>query len=113
MSTSCHFQELPNCCIETSKLTHKGHLSFLRLTWLICPRSRDKTDLDVIKENHQFLWEEDDPIDTWGKQLAKKYHDKLFKEYCICDLRKYKENKVTGFLFTLIKFTNVWLIVLF
>lgn len=26
--------------------------------------------------------------------MAKKYHDKLFKEYCICDLRKYKENKV-------------------
>lgn len=58
-------------------------------------RSRDKRDIDVIKENHQFLWEEDDAVDTWGKQLAKKYHDKLFKEYCICDLRKYKENKVS------------------
>ena len=57
-------------------------------------RSKDKRDFDVIKENHQFLWEEDDAVDTWGKQIAKKYHDKLFKEYCICDLRKYKENKV-------------------
>nr|CAG4635158.1 EOG090X0H59 [Alona affinis] len=56
--------------------------------------SKDKRDFDVIKENHQFLWEEDDAVDTWGKQIAKKYHDKLFKEYCICDLRKYKENKV-------------------
>nr|CAG4649798.1 EOG090X0H59 [Scapholeberis mucronata] len=62
--------------------------------WLQRDQSRDKKDFDVIKENHQFLWEEDDSIDTWGKQLAKKYHDKLFKEYCICDLRKYKENKV-------------------
>nr|CAG4637460.1 EOG090X0H59 [Ceriodaphnia reticulata] len=56
--------------------------------------SKDKKDIDVIKENHQFLWEEDDKVDTWGKQLAKKYHDKLFKEYCVCDLRRYKENKV-------------------
>ncbi|XP_057367726.1 protein FRA10AC1-like [Daphnia carinata] len=57
-------------------------------------QSKDKRDFDVIKDNHQFLWEEDDAVDTWGKQIAKKYHDKLFKEYCICDLRKYKENKV-------------------
>lgn len=26
--------------------------------------------------------------------MAKKYYDKLFKEYCICDLSRYKENKV-------------------
>ena len=28
------------------------------------------------------------------KRLAKKYYDKLFKEYCITDLSRYKENKV-------------------
>lgn len=28
------------------------------------------------------------------KRLSKKYYDKLFKEYCIADLRNYKENKV-------------------
>ncbi|XP_060260611.1 uncharacterized protein LOC101105041 isoform X3 [Ovis aries] len=27
------------------------------------------------------------------KRLAKKYYDKLFKEYCIADLSRYKENK--------------------
>ncbi|XP_033080810.1 protein FRA10AC1 isoform X3 [Trachypithecus francoisi] len=54
----------------------------------------DKTDLDVIRENHRFLWNEDDEMDmTWEKRLAKKYYDKLFKEYCIADLSKYKENK--------------------
>jgi len=55
-----------------------------------------KTDLDVIKENHRFLWDDDcdDTIDTWEKQLAKRYYDKLFKEYCICDFSRYKENKV-------------------
>jgi len=28
------------------------------------------------------------------KRLAKKYYDKLFKEYCIADLSRYKENNV-------------------
>ncbi|XP_055316331.1 protein FRA10AC1 homolog [Sitodiplosis mosellana] len=55
--------------------------------------SKDKTDLDVIRENHQFLWNENE-ADSWDKQLAKKYYDKLFKEYCIADLTKYKENKI-------------------
>uniref|UniRef100_A0A4W3KED7 FRA10A associated CGG repeat 1 n=1 Tax=Callorhinchus milii TaxID=7868 RepID=A0A4W3KED7_CALMI len=57
-------------------------------------RTNDKTDLDVIKENHRFLWTEGDEDDlTWEKKLAKKYYDKLFKEYCIADLSRYKENK--------------------
>ncbi|CAL7937959.1 unnamed protein product [Xylocopa violacea] len=57
--------------------------------------SRDKTDYDVIRENHRFLWDQDnDKPDTWGARLAKKYYDKLFKEYCIADLTYYKENKV-------------------
>merc|ERR1712168_59453 len=29
-----------------------------------------------------------------GQQLAKNYYDKLFHEYCICDLSRYKENKI-------------------
>ncbi|XP_067002465.2 protein FRA10AC1 [Anabrus simplex] len=56
--------------------------------------SRDKHDIDVIRDNHRFLWDEDDTPRTWEERLAKKYYDKLFKEYCVCDLRKYKENKV-------------------
>ncbi|XP_036428064.1 protein FRA10AC1 [Colossoma macropomum] len=54
----------------------------------------DKTDLDVVRENHRFLWKDEDEEDmTWEKELAKKYYDKLFKEYCIADLSRYKENK--------------------
>jgi protein FRA10AC1 len=57
--------------------------------------SRDKTDLDVIRENHRFLWEQEDESElTWGQRLAKRYCQKLFKEYCICDLSRYKENAV-------------------
>ncbi|XP_037031040.1 protein FRA10AC1 homolog [Bradysia coprophila] len=57
--------------------------------------SKDRTDYDVIRDNHRFLWDdEDDETDSWEKQLAKRYYDKLFKEYCICDLSRYKDNKV-------------------
>ncbi|KAJ0060455.1 hypothetical protein NL108_011900 [Boleophthalmus pectinirostris] len=56
--------------------------------------AKDKTDYDVIRENHRFLWREEDEEEmTWEKDLAKKYYDKLFKEYCIADLSRYKENK--------------------
>lgn len=56
--------------------------------------SKDRTDLDVIRENHKFLWDDKTP-ETWEQQFAKKYYDKLFKEYCIGDLSRFKENKVT------------------
>ena len=33
---------------------------------LLLTRSRDKTDFDVIRENHKFLWdEEEDTEETW------------------------------------------------
>lgn len=52
--------------------------------------------MDIIKDNHQFLWNDEDEVpQTWEKKLAKRYYDKLFKEYCIGDLTKYKENKVS------------------
>lgn len=58
--------------------------------------SKDKTDYDVIRENHQFVWDDnsDSSSDSWEKKLARKYFDKLFKEYTISDLTLYKENKL-------------------
>ncbi|TKC52012.1 hypothetical protein EI555_005712 [Monodon monoceros] len=57
-------------------------------------RENDKIDMDIIRENHRFLWNEEDEMDmNWEKRLAKKYYDKLFKEYCVADLTRYKENK--------------------
>ena len=56
--------------------------------------STDKNDFDVIREEMRFVWDEDDLPNSWEKRLAKKYYDKLFKEYCICDLSFYKQNKV-------------------
>ncbi|CAH8574673.1 unnamed protein product [Heterobilharzia americana] len=55
--------------------------------------SKDKTDVDVIKEHGRFLWSDQDEPVSWSERLAKKYWEKLFKEYCLVDLSRYKENK--------------------
>ncbi|XP_076043000.1 protein FRA10AC1 homolog isoform X2 [Oratosquilla oratoria] len=70
-------------------LYHPGATKYLQRD-----TSRDKRDIDIIQENHKFLWESGETPLTWGQQLAKRYYDKLYKEYCICDLSRYKENKV-------------------
>ena len=58
-------------------------------------KTNDKSDYDVVKSNHRFLWDEENDSElSWEQKLAKKYYEKLFKEYCICDLSRYKENKV-------------------
>ena len=42
--------------------------------------SKDKSDIDVIRENHRFLWDEVDETNlTWDQQLAKKYYEKVKK----------------------------------
>lgn len=99
--------ELHKYLVNVYCLTGKGSTSLLKRD-----SSRDRTDLDVIRENHKFLWEEDDVADSWEKQLAKKYYDKLFKEYCICDLTRYKENKVSV-QFKLLKGTSLYLVRVF
>lgn len=55
-----------------------------------------KTDFDIIRENHKFLWEDEDEPSSWEEELAKKYYDKLFKEYCIADLTYYKDGQVNS-----------------
>ena len=58
--------------------------------------SKDKTDIDVIREEMRFIWDDDEAADSWEKRLAKRYYDKLYKEYCICDLTLFKQNKVSA-----------------
>jgi protein FRA10AC1 len=55
-----------------------------------------KTDKDVVLENIKFIWNENEVPKSWEERLAKKYYDKLFREYCICDLSRYKENKIAN-----------------
>lgn len=43
------------------------------------------------------MWNSEDLTDaakSWDMQLAKRYYDKLFKEYCIADLTHFERNKV-------------------
>ena len=54
----------------------------------------DRNDYSVLREQHKFLWEPGDKVDSWEERLAKTYYDRLFKEYAIADLSRYKENKI-------------------
>lgn len=72
-------------------LNQRGDAALLRRR----DASVDKNDVDILRENHRFLWDEHETAATWEQQLARKYYDKLFKEYCVCDLSRYKENKVS------------------
>lgn len=55
-----------------------------------------KTDYDTLKETYRFVRSEvdDDELQDWELRLAKKYYDKLYKEYCIADLKYYEKGKV-------------------
>lgn len=54
-----------------------------------------KTDFDTLKETYRFIRSEEDDLErSWEQRLAKRYHDKLFKEYCIADMSRYKENRI-------------------
>ena len=53
------------------------------------------SDLDVLRKSHKFLRDVEDEKDLgWEDRLAKKYYDKLFKEYCLGDFSRYKTGVV-------------------
>ncbi|KAG0174241.1 hypothetical protein DFQ30_005283 [Apophysomyces sp. BC1015] len=52
-----------------------------------------KTEYEILREHHQFI-RDDDSETTWEHRVAKKYYDKLFKEYAICELKYYKQGKI-------------------
>ncbi|XP_001356249.3 protein FRA10AC1 homolog isoform X1 [Drosophila pseudoobscura] len=82
----------------TDKERHKYILGHYVLNNTAQSESRKhKRDIDVIRENHRFLWDNDDEECgslSWDQRLARRYYKKLFKEYCIADLTRYKENKI-------------------
>jgi hypothetical protein len=50
--------------------------------------------------NPQFIWEQKDKnsnenenLLSWEEAFAKRYYDKLYKEYCIADLTYHREGK--------------------
>ncbi|KAL1476648.1 hypothetical protein MTO96_036357 [Rhipicephalus appendiculatus] len=70
-----------NCFLALDAYTrHKKLIN----DYLLCyPGSTSKLKRDTSRDRTDF-----------DKQLAKRYYDKLFKEYCICDLTYYQANKI-------------------
>ncbi|ORY91472.1 folate-sensitive fragile site protein Fra10Ac1-domain-containing protein [Leucosporidium creatinivorum] len=60
------------------------------------PRPKTKTELDVLKERHQFIRsEQQDPSTlSWEDRLAVKYYDSLFREYALVNLKHYRSGAV-------------------
>jgi hypothetical protein len=49
------------------------------------------TDEDVLRQHHRFLRgpaDDDLAADSWGVRLAKRYYDRLFKEFAIADMSR-------------------------
>ncbi|KAI8346779.1 folate-sensitive fragile site protein Fra10Ac1-domain-containing protein [Blakeslea trispora] len=53
-----------------------------------------KTQKDILHENHKFVRSDLDDDSSWGQRVAKKYYDRLFKEYALCDLKYYRESRI-------------------
>ncbi|OLL25948.1 Protein FRA10AC1 [Neolecta irregularis DAH-3] len=56
---------------------------------------RARTERDILEENHKFLREDSDVVESdYEKKLSKNYYDQLFKEFALCDLSKWKEGQL-------------------
>jgi len=80
-------------------MNEQDHRALLRLAYPQYNRSQPQqitTDFDVLKRHFKFTWREgeDDDQSTWGARMAKRYFDKLHKEYVLADLSRWKEGKV-------------------
>ncbi|TMW44953.1 hypothetical protein DOY81_009970 [Sarcophaga bullata] len=88
--------------VSLKALSDKERHDYILKTFILnknytAEKRNHKRDIDVIREHHRFLWDghsESAGEDSWEVRLAKRYYDKLFKEYCIADLSRYKENKI-------------------
>ena len=56
------------------------------------------SDANILREQHQFIRDDDEDRanfdGSWELRMARKYYDKLFKEYAIADLTRYEEGKI-------------------
>ncbi|KAI6239007.1 hypothetical protein M3Y99_00632400 [Aphelenchoides fujianensis] len=78
--------------LERDSSKDKGVIDIIQASSLYTPLL-----LIRLQENHRFLWGAEDLSDAaknWDKSLAKRYYDKLFKEYCIADLTHFERNKI-------------------
>ncbi|KAI8919685.1 folate-sensitive fragile site protein Fra10Ac1-domain-containing protein, partial [Entophlyctis helioformis] len=55
------------------------------------------SELDILKQHHKFLQSEEDEAAaavSWQARIASKYYAKLFKEYCLAEMSRFKEGKI-------------------
>mmetsp|Transcript_30516 Transcript_30516/g.62847 ORF Transcript_30516/g.62847 Transcript_30516/m.62847 type:complete len:310 (+) Transcript_30516:1-930(+) len=69
---------------------HKALLELVRKSKI----TKMKSDYDILRENHQFLRGSEADDVSWESRLARRYYDRLFKEYVICDLTGYRDGRV-------------------
>ena len=52
----------------------------------------------ILIRNHRFIRDDEDDNKMWKEKwevrMAKRYYDKLYKEYALVDLSRYKESKI-------------------
>ena len=55
-------------------------------------------DLSALKHHHQFVRDDErdrkDMSNSWEVRMARKYYNKLYKEYALADLSLYREGKI-------------------
>jgi len=56
------------------------------------------TDWDFLRQEHRFLRAEQEQVaagpDAWATRMAMRYESKLFKEYALCDLSRYRTGQI-------------------
>lgn len=90
------------CCIMAEEHNHlKPRYQLVsRLNMIssenIIGKSRYSFVAPILISRYDSFVRSDDEDDeqSWEQRVAKKYYDKLFKEYAICELKYYKEGKI-------------------
>lgn len=55
-----------------------------------------RSERDILEENHQFIREDDGEHDDKDEEkiIAKRYYEKLFKEFAVVELARWREKQV-------------------
>ena len=56
-----------------------------------------ETDAEILKRHHRFIVSEEEYTEapsSWEIRMAHKYYKRLFKEYALADLSRYRERKI-------------------
>ena len=76
-------------------IRHKELLNCYKSLNFFKDKPLTKTDIDIIRENFLFDFEDEDLSDEiWQHRLIKAYHSKLFKEFCIVKFSNHQTKRL-------------------